>query len=217
MNFKAVIFDLDGTLLNTIEDLADSMNAVLSRFGVAQHGVEAYKLFVGDGVEALCRRALPENQRDDDTVGRSVEAMRAEYAKRWKAKSTPYAGIPELLEAISARGMKMAVLSNKPDDFTGKSVDHLLSRWRFDAVFGARPDVPRKPDPAGALEVAKYLSVSPAEVLYIGDSGTDMRTAVSAGMYAMGVLWGFRTAEELLREGARMLVKAPLDLLPWIS
>jgi len=216
MNFKAVIFDLDGTLLDTIEDLTDSMNAVLSRLGVGQHDVKAYKLMVGDGVEVLCRRALPENLRDEQTVGRSVEAMREEYGKRWRAKTRPYDGIPDLLDGLSARSVRMAVLSNKLDDFTRKCVDQLLSRWRFDAMLGARPDVPKKPDPSGAFELAERLNVSPGEVLYVGDTGTDMRTAVSAGMYAVGALWGFRTAGELLREGARMVLRTPFDLLPWI-
>ncbi|MBI4775771.1 MAG: HAD family hydrolase [Deltaproteobacteria bacterium] len=216
MNFKAVIFDLDGTLLDTIEDLADSMNAVLNGMGAGRHDVEAYKYMVGDGVENLCRRALPENLRDEQTVGRSVEAMRTEYGKRWMAKTKPYDGIPDLLDSLSHSGLKMAVLSNKVDEFTRKCVVQLLSRWRFDAILGARPDAPKKPDPSGAFELAERLSVSPGEVLYVGDTGTDMRTAVSAGMYAVGALWGFRTAEELLREGARMILRTPFDLLPWI-
>jgi phosphoglycolate phosphatase len=217
MRFKAVIFDLDGTLLDTIEDLADSMNSVLAAEGFPVHPVESYKYFVGTGVRNLVAKALPENYRDDATVERCVAAMRREYGLRWSNKTRPYEGIPELLDGLKESGVKMAVLSNKPDEFTRLITGKLLARWEFDVVFGERPMVPRKPNPAAALEIAAILGLNSGEILYLGDSGTDMQTARAAGMYAAGVLWGFRKADELLAAGAQSLISRPADLLDIIG
>ncbi|MFZ5643731.1 MAG: HAD family hydrolase [Bacillota bacterium] len=217
MKYKAVLFDLDGTLLDTIQDIAESMNEVLGYYNFPLHHVEAYKYFVGDGVEELARRVLPEGSRDPETVSGFVSAMRREYAARWQKNTRPYVGVPELLDALAARGIKISVLSNKPDEFTKIMVAGLLSRWNFEPVLGARPSVPKKPDPAGALEIATQLSLSPGEFLYLGDTGTDMKTANAAGMYPVGVLWGFRTAEELVACGAKILIKKPLELLELLT
>ncbi len=213
MNYKAVLFDLDGTLLDSLEDLADSMNAVLRRNGHPEHPLEAYRYFVGDGVEALARRVLPEGHRDEAAIAACIEQMREEYKDRWDKKTRPYPGIPELLDALTERAVKLGVLSNKPDATTRTMVAALLPRWSFDDVVGARPEVPRKPDPAGALEIARRLAVAPAEFLYLGDTDTDMKTAVAAGMFPVGALWGFRDAEELTASGAKVLIEKPTDLL----
>ncbi|MFZ5631698.1 MAG: HAD family hydrolase [Bacillota bacterium] len=217
MKYKAVIFDLDGTLLDTIQDIAESMNSVLRYYNFPIHPVEAYKSFVGDGVEALARRVLPEGRQDPETVYGCVSAMRKEYGMRWLNNTRPYEGVPELLDALVARGSKLSVLSNKPDDFTKIMVAGLLPRWPFEPVLGARPSVPQKPDPAGALEIARQLSIPPEEFLYLGDTGTDMKTAKAAGMYPVGVLWGFRTAEELETNGAKIIIEKPVDLLEILS
>lgn len=213
MRYQGIIFDLDGTLLDTLADLADSMNTTLEKNGFPGHGLEAYKYFVGDGMENLVRRALPAGNRDNETVARCVEGMREEYGRRWAEKTRPYPGVPEMLTEISRQGLVMAVLSNKPDDFTRMTVDKLLAEWRFDVVFGARPSMPKKPHPAGALEIAKVLNIPPSGFLYLGDTGTDMRTAVAAGMFPAGALWGFRTAGELIESGAKLLLEKPTDLL----
>jgi phosphoglycolate phosphatase len=213
MRYQAVMFDLDGTLLDTLDDLADCMNTVLSRWGLPQHGREAYKYFVGDGVENLVRRALPELHRDEGRISEGVRAMREEYSKRWADKTRPYEGIPDMLNKLTARGVRMTVLSNKPDDFTRMTVDKLLSPWRFDRVVGVQPNGRKKPDPTAALEIAKELGIAPAHFLYLGDTDTDMRTAVAAGMFPVGALWGFRPAEELTANGARVLIPRPADLL----
>jgi len=213
MTYNAVLFDLDGTLLDSIEDLADSMNEVLARWELPQHPVEAYKYFVGDGMEQLAERALPRERRDEATVARCIREMRQEYQTRWNAKTRPYAGIPEMLDALTERGMTKVVLSNKPEEFTRKMVAGLLSRWRFEVVAGQKPDVPIKPDPAGALRIAEQLEIPPKAFLYLGDTNTDMKTAVAAGMFPIGVLWGFREADELLAHGARVLLEKPMDLL----
>lgn len=213
MKYKAVIFDLDGTLLNTIEDLANSMNAVLAREGFPTHDVEAYKYFVGNGMRNLVKRALPEDCRSEEQVDRYLEAMKQEYSLRWDEKTQPYEGIPELLDRLKEMGIKTAVLSNKPHEFTKLTISRILSRWEFDAVLGERPSVPRKPDPAGALEIVRLLGLSPDEFLYVGDTGTDMETACAAGIYAVGALWGFRKADELLAAGAKKLIAVPGELL----
>ncbi len=216
MSVEAIIFDLDGTLLDTIDDLTDSMNQVLSRFGFSGHDREAYKYFVGDGIGALVRRALPPENRDEEMVARCVEAMREEYSLRWDKKTHPYSGIPELLDALFQRGLSMAILSNKPHDSCQMVVAKLLPKWPFQIVLGARPSVPKKPDPAAALEIAERMHLTPGQFLYLGDTGTDMKTAVNAGMFPVGALWGFRTAQELMADGARALVEQPLDFLQYL-
>jgi phosphoglycolate phosphatase len=140
-------------------------------------------------------------------------AMRAEYSSRWRENTRPYEGIPELLDALRDLQVRMAILSNKADDFTREMVRILLPHWVFDAVVGARPDVPKKPDPAAALKIARGLAISPVRILYLGDSGVDMQTARAAGMFPAGALWGFRTAAELKASGAQTLIRRPMDLV----
>jgi phosphoglycolate phosphatase len=214
MTHSAVLFDLDGTLLDTLEDLGDSMNSVLKALGFPAHEISAYRYFVGDGVENLVRRSLPEAARGkEDLVRECVPRMRAEYSARWKVKTRLYDGIPELLDGLSARGAKIAILSNKPHAAVAPIVDHFLGRWHFDAALGAPPGVPIKPDAGAALEVCRMLATPPSSFLYLGDTNTDMITANSAGMFAVGVLWGFRTEEELRESGARALVRHPLQVV----
>lgn len=213
MKFKAVVFDLDGTLLDTLEDLADSMNSVLVAHNYPAHEVEKYKYFVGDGMRTLVQRTFPEGKKDDENVEAGLTAMKEEYARRWNNKTRPYVGITEMLNGLTAGGIKLSVLSNKADHFTKLMVGKLLPDWHFDLVFGERQGIPKKPDPAGALEIAEALGIPPEECLYLGDTGVDMKTAVSAGMYPLGVLWGFRKAEELVENGARILIADPVTLL----
>lgn len=213
----AVLFDLDGTLLNSLTDLAQAMNLTLARLGFPPHREEAYKHFVGDGMKTLARRVLPATHRDAATVQACQEGMRAEYGRRWAETTRPYPGIPELLDALHQRAVTMVILSNKPDDLTRQTVAHLLARWRFAAVAGARPDMAKKPDPAGALRIADLLGRSPADFLYLGDSSTDMRTARAAGMKAIGAGWGFRTVAELQENGAEAIINQPLELLQFLE
>jgi len=210
---RAVIFDLDGTLLNTLDDLADSMNASLLSLGLSTHPVESYKLFVGDGVVELARRALPADHRDEQTLDAAVRAMRENYARRWDNKTRPYDGVHEMLDALTARGIRLAVLTNKPHDFAELCVEKLLPREKFDLVVGVSDEIPPKPDPAGVEYICRTLDVTRSDVLYLGDTNTDMKTAVSAGLYAIGVTWGFRSAEELTAAGARVLIHHPIQLL----
>jgi phosphoglycolate phosphatase len=215
MPLSAVIFDLDGTLLDTIEDLTDSMNAALVRMGHPARTIAECKLLVGDGLETFVRRVLPSSAADDPRErARLRDLMRTEYGDRSVAKTRPYPGVPDLLDALAARNIPAAVLSNKPHDSTLAVCAHYFSRWSFRAIFGARDGRPVKPDPAGALEIARILGLDPAEIAYVGDTNTDMQTATAAGMFGVGALWGFRTAEELSANGAKALIEAPLDLLP---
>jgi phosphoglycolate phosphatase len=213
MSYRAILFDLDGTLLDTLDDLADAGNQALAQLGFPPHPREAYKYFVGDGVESLVRRALPADRGDAPTVAQATELVRRAYAECWDQKTRPYPGVAELLDALAVRALPMAVLSNKPDPFTQLCVARLLPRWTFAAVVGAQPGIARKPAPDGARAIAARWGLPPEEILYLGDTNTDMQTAVAAAMYPVGALWGFRTAEELRAAGAQTLIAHPLELL----
>lgn len=217
MTFRAVLFDLDGTLLDTLDDLADSANLALRQLGLPVHPVEAYKRFVGGGIENLVRQAVPAHRHDPGTLAECLKLTREQYLARWAVKTRPYDGVPQLLDELTRRGIPMAVFSNKPDDLTQLCVGRLLADWRFEIVLGSRPSLPKKPDATGALSIARHLRVEPAEVAYLGDTDTDMETAVAAGMFAVGALWGFRDAEELLANGARVLLEKPCEFLPFLD
>jgi len=213
VRYRALISDLDGTLLDTLQDLADSVNAALARLGFPQHELAPYRYFVGDGRRALALRALPEDRRDQATLDLLIACIGEEYGKRWMNLSQPYEGIPELLDVLTARGVRMAILSNKPHSYTEAIVSGLLPNWSFEFVLGESPSTPRKPDPSGALNIVEQMGIEPGECLYLGDSGVDMQTATAAGLYPVGVLWGFRTADELLANGAAVLVEKPADII----
>jgi phosphoglycolate phosphatase len=217
MKYKAIIFDLDGTLLDSIEDLKDSMNSVLESHGFPTHDTETFKYFVGTGMRNLVMNSLPPEERSQTIIDNCLSQMRKEYGKRWADKTKPYEGIPQLLDALTEKNIKMAVLSNKIHDFTTLIVDRLLKKWNFDVVFGERASVPRKPNPAGALEISSLLDIPPEKFLYLGDSDTDMETAKNANMYPIGVLWGFRKAHELLAAGAKKLIHHPMELLEFLD
>jgi len=213
MKYRAVLFDLDGTLLDTIADLTEAMNCAMATLGHPGRTIEECKIFVGDGVVNFARRALPTEHNDEETVARCVKQMRVEYGKRWAEKTRPYEGIGELLTELERRAVAMAVLSNKPQDFTELMVVRMLGGWKFQAVRGARPDVAIKPDPGAARDIARKVGGGPGEFLYVGDTDTDMQTAVGAGMFPVGALWGFRPGEELTRHGAKVLIAKPSELL----
>ncbi len=212
-DYRAVIFDLDGTLLDTLEDIANAANLVLASRGFPTRSLEVHRAAIGNGARQLMFSVLPESNRDPVMVQECFVAFRKEYGERWNVRTRPYAGIPEMLDAVQVLGLKMAVLSNKPAEFTRKCVSDLLSWWHFEAVVGAEDHVPSKPDPAGALEIARRLAFPPNEFLYLGDTGVDMKTANGAGMFAVGALCGFRGREELLRDGAKVLLENPMEML----
>ena len=216
MSFKAVIFDLDGTLLDTLEDLADSANRVLAAHRFPVHPVDAYRYFVGDGLQILVERILPEDERTPETVRQVALDFKEDYSRNWNVKSKMYEGVDVMLSGLQQAGLTLSILSNKPHEFTRVCVKQMLSAWTFVPLLGARPDVPIKPDPAGAVEIAARLQLDPTEILYLGDTATDMKTATSAGMYPVGALWGFRTAEELAESGAAKIISRPQQFLDLI-
>ena len=218
-NIKAVIFDLDGTLLDTIEDIAGATNRVLEARGLAPFSVEETKLLVGDGIDEMVRRTFALRgigMLSDADISGVVTDYRREYQACWRAHSRPYSGVPELLGELARRGAKTAVLSNKSHPFTILMMAELLAGFRFDSVRGAVPGVPLKPDPAPALAIAGELGILPEACLFLGDTSVDMKTATAAGMFAVGALWGFRTADELRKSGAAALIASPPELLDLI-
>ncbi len=213
---RAIIFDLDGTLLDTIADIADSVNAVMIRRGFPIRTDDEYKQIIGEGIERFIYNALPHDRRYPELIQACVTEMRAEYALRYQLKTKPYPEIPALLNQLTEMQIKIAVLSNKPDDFTVTMVQHLLPSWKFDPIWGQRMTMPPKPDPQSALEIARYHSVQPAECLFIGDSEIDIITARSAGMVAVAAGWGFRNPSDLKSAGADVLIMNPIALLSYL-
>jgi phosphoglycolate phosphatase len=213
LKHKAILFDLDGTLLNTLHDLGNAVNRVLSKHNLPTHELDAYRYFVGDGSKMLIIRALPGNQRYEELIETCLDEFKNDYEQNWNIETSVYSGIPDLLDAVSSRGIKLAVLSNKPHKFTQNCVQHYFPKWTFDVVLGQQPAIPQKPHPAGALAIAKQMKIAPSDFCYVGDSAVDMKTACASGMFPIGVLWGFRQLEELKASGAAALVGQPLDVL----
>ena len=208
---RAVLFDLDGTLTDTIDDISDAMNRSLRLHGLPGWTVAEYCYLVGDGARTLAKRAV----RDRQDLALSVQKeYQAYYQEHTRVKSKPYEGVPEMLKALAAKGLPLAVFSNKPDADTKNVVSHFFPNIPFAVVRGQLEGVPVKPDPMGALAVAESLGVRPEEVLYLGDTATDMRCAVNAGMQPVGVLWGFRKRDELEESGAKWIIAHPLEALP---
>ncbi|MGE4547961.1 MAG: HAD family hydrolase [Intestinibacillus sp.] len=211
MNVKTVIFDLDGTLLDTLGDLADATNAALRRHGYPTRTDGEIRAFVGNGIRNLMQRALPSGA-DDDAISACLADFRAHYDAHMMCRTAPYPGIPELLAALRKRGIRMGVLSNKYDPASRALAAHYFPGL-IDQTFGERPGVPRKPDPASTRELLQTLGAAQETTLYVGDSGVDMETAQNAGLYAVGVTWGFRGRSVLAEAGADALIDHPLELL----
>jgi len=217
MLIQLVIFDLDGTLIDSLGDLADAMNMVLDARGYPVHPHDAYRHFVGDGIEMLVRRALPHDVVDAADIPEVVDQMRREYSSRWLETTRPFPMIPALLARLRSRGIRTAVLSNKPDFATRSIVDQLFDDGVFDVIRGARDTVPLKPDPTAAIEIVSDLGVPAALSLFVGDTPIDMKTGRNAGMRTVGVTWGFRGAHELVDAGADRVIHEPLGLLEFLD
>jgi phosphoglycolate phosphatase len=218
VNFKAVVFDMDGTLLDTLADLGDAMNRALAQRGFPVHPLDAYRYHVGSGAGQLVARALPAQVRNDDALrALCLQDFLREYEAGWKVKTGLYDGVPELLDALVARDIPMAVLTNKPQDFAELCMREFLARWNFSLTLGQMPGVPVKPDPAGPRRVILHLGVQPGEILYLGDTDVDMLTAVNAGMFPVGVSWGFRGEDELRAAGAAAIIDHPMELMPFLD
>lgn len=212
--FRAVIFDLDGTLLDTIDDITDTTNSVLEKFGFPKYTPDEYKLMVGEGVLKLVRAAIPPEHLDDETINKCiVELVSAELGKVNAQRTKPYKDIPELLDRLLLNKIRIAILSNRPQSSVYFYAEKFLKAWNFEFTLGAGENFPNKPDPAAAIDIAQRMKIPAQDFLFVGDSGVDMQTAVSAGMRPVGVLWGFRSKEELLSAGAKKLVSSPMELL----
>ena len=207
----AVIFDLDGTLLNTLGDLRAATNHALEVRGLPPRSMEEIRQFIGNGIRLLICRAMPEGTPEAE-IDAALDDFKAYYAAHIHDRTVPYDGIPQLLTALRKRGIQVAVLSNKIDSASQQLIEYFFP-GKTDVVFGEHVGVPRKPDPTSCRMVMQQLGVQPEQVLYVGDSGTDMQTAKNAGLYAVGVTWGFRSKEVLLEYGADILVHRPEQIL----
>ncbi|WP_366184085.1 HAD family hydrolase [Flavobacterium ovatum] len=212
MNYKAVIFDLDGTLVNSLEDIGNAANIVLKNSNYPTHDYEAYNFFIGSGLRTTVARALPELAKNEAEIDRCYNEMMAIYSRDCTLSTKPFDGITQMLDQLKARGLKLAVLSNKSDDLTKKIATAIFPNY-FEIIQGLSVEEFKKPNPTVALQMAEKLGAHPNEVVYVGDSGVDMETAVNAQFYAVGVLWGFRPKEELVATGAQSLIEHPQELM----
>ncbi len=217
MKWKGVIFDLDGTLLDTLTDLAVAANATLDHFDFPSHPVDAYRYFVGEGLKTLMQRIVPQSSPSEEELALYMKKFGEIYSRNWNEQSAPYKGIPEMVSALSAAGLQLAVLSNKPHDFTLVCVEAFFQDNPFAFVLGEREGVAKKPDPAGALEIAEKMGFAPEEILYVGDTATDMQTGNSAGMKTIGALWGFRDRQELEENRAWKIAAIPAEVVSYAT
>lgn len=214
---KAVIFDLDGTLTDSIASIKISADKTMEKYGFGPFTEDEYKYFVGDGAAVLIERCL---KAGGDTTLQYLEEAYREYQKIFEEycmyRVEPYRGIRELLTALKGKGVKRAVLSNKPHPRTLDVISTIFGDACFDVVRGQMDNVPKKPSPEGVFKIAEELSVEPKDILYLGDTGTDMQTGKRAGAFTVGALWGFRKKEELLENGADAVIENPLQLLDYL-
>ena len=215
MRIQAVIFDLDGTLADTLDGIAVSLNEVLQQFGLPTHDRQTYRRFIGDGVEKLVERAVPSDRlslRDE-----VLELYLPLLTVRGRELSQPYEGIDRVLDELTRRGLPYAVLSNKPHEQTVDVVTHLFSSWSFRVVRGWKAGYPVKPDPHVASEIAGELDVTSRHCAFVGDSGVDMQTAINAKMIGIGAAYGLRGRDELIAAGADQIIDRPIELLDLIA
>lgn len=212
--YKGVVFDLDGTLINSLDEISTVTNTVLKEAGLPTHPVDAYKYFAGGGARILLERAVPaEVAQDPEKFEPIFEKLLVIYEKLSGTIAKPYDGIDEMLSALAERGIRLHVLSNKPHEGTLTCVKELLPKHNFDLIYGARDGVPKKPHPQGAIDILEETGIEPEKMLYLGDTAVDMETACGAKMIPVGVLWGFRKRDELEESGAQHIIETPLDLL----
>lgn len=210
---RLIVFDLDGTLLNSLEDLADSANWVLEQHGFPTHPVDAYRYFVGDGVRKLIERILPQEERTEARIEQCRQEFVAYYKVHMEDKTSVYEGITELLVELKNRGLKIAVATNKVHIAVKPLMEKYFPEIRFDSMIGQREGVPVKPAPQIMFDILREIGCEPSEALHVGDTATDMQLAHNAGVTPVGVLWGYRPLEELQEAGAKFIIEKPEELL----
>lgn len=215
MNYQGVIFDLDGTLVNSLDDLAISVNKVLTSYNLPVHNIESYKYRVGNGIRKLMQRSLPEDKQY--LLDEALDKFKIIYAKHNLDHTAPYAGIVDLLKQLQVKKVKLGICTNKHDEAAKDIIKLLFGEEIFSEIIGDKAGLKRKPDPSKVLLIAEKWGIKPNKIAYLGDSDVDMQTAKNANMLAVGVLWGFRPADELKNNGADVLIAKPLDLLTQIS
>lgn len=209
---KAVIFDLDGTLIDSLNDIAICANQVLKQFDLPVHEIEEYKNFVGGGAEILIRNCTPSNT-SEEKISKILKSFKEIYEINLHSNTKPYDGIFELMKNLHTQNIQIGVLSNKPHEFTVKYVEKFFSEYNIKESHGQKKDVPKKPNPSAAIDIAKNFNIKCQDIFFIGDSDVDIKTAKNAGMIAVGVSWGFRGTKELIENGADYIVKTPQDIL----
>lgn len=212
MKFKGLIFDLDGTLVNSLEDIADAMNTVLQNLNYPTHSYKKYQYFVGSGLRNLVGKSLPEKYNNDTQIENCYQLMFEVYSENCTNQTKPYNGVIALLDYLITQNIKLAVFSNKSDELTKKIVATLFPGY-FNTVVGLSSEVLKKPNPYEAQSISRSWGLYPDEILFVGDSEIDMQTAINANMNAVGVLWGYRSEQELTDNGAKHIIKHPSDLI----
>jgi phosphoglycolate phosphatase len=212
MKYKGIIFDLDGTLVNSLEDISDAMNNVLTNLNYPTHTYDAYQYFIGSGLRNLVSKALPASNNSENEIEVCFENMIAEYREICTLKTKPYAGIVDLLDDLVSRDIKLAVFSNKADELTKKIASEIFPDY-FNTAVGLSTEALKKPNPFEAIEISKNWKLKTEEIIFIGDSDIDMLTATNANMFPLGVSWGYRTEEELIASGAKLVINTPSDLI----
>ena len=213
---KALIFDLDGTLLNSLVDIMDSVNIVLTEYNLPTHSLDEYKMFIGNGIEVLAKKALQEKLNDNE-FDNFLKKVKKIYSQRQILKTQPYDGIRDMLKILNAKQIKIAILSNKPNEFTQQVVSHFFTDIKFDIILGSRVNVPRKPNPQAVFEILGQLNLKKNQAFFVGDTSTDMQTGKNAGLKTIGVSWGFRSVQELKQNGADFIVNKPSEILELVE
>jgi len=212
MKFKGIIFDLDGTLVNSLEDISDAMNKVLQSLNFPTHTYDTYQYFIGSGLRNLVSKALPASNNNEEQIQICFDSMVNEYRKSCTLKTKPYKGIVKLLDHLASQNIKLAVFSNKADELTKKIASEIFPDY-FDTAVGLSTEALKKPNPFEAVEISKNWNLKPEEILFVGDSDIDMQTAINANMFPVGVSWGYRTEEELKTSGAKVVVSKASELI----
>lgn len=212
MKFKGIIFDLDGTLVDSLHDISDAMNIVLKSLNYPTHTYDTYQYFIGSGLRNLVSKALPATNNSDEQIEICFECMVNEYREMCTVKTKPYEGILELLDNLTSQNIKLAVFSNKADELTKKIASEIFPDY-FDTAVGLSTETLKKPNPFEAVEISKNWNLKPEEILFVGDSDIDMQTAINANMFPVGVTWGYRTEEELKTSGAKLVINNASELI----